>query len=135
MHVVTRRSFFKRSLQASLAIALARLDSVPLFLREALAEGSLGLNGKKLFFLFLRGGNDAINTVIPVADDAYSQLNRPTLFIPKPALDGSGLCPANPDPNFAINLGNNFAGLHPGLRDLCPVFNTGQLALIHRVGY
>src|SRR5207253_1381351 len=82
-----------------------------------------------------RGGNDAINTVIPVADDAYSQLNRPTLFIPKPALDGSGLCPANPDPNFAINLGNNFAGLHPGLRDLCPVFNTGQLALIHRVGY
>lgn len=135
MHLVTRRSFVKRSLQASLAIALARLNSVPLFLREALAEGSLGLNGKKLFFLFLRGGNDAINTVIPVADDAYNQVNRPTLFIPKPALDGSGLCPTNPDPNFAINLGNNFAGLHPGLRDLCPVFNAGQLALIHRVGY
>jgi len=135
MYLVTRRSFIRRSLQAGLGVALATLDSVPSFLRQALAEGSLGVNGKKLFFIFLRGGNDALNTVIPVADDAYNQLNRPSLYIPKPVLDGSGLCPESPDLNFAISLGNNFAGLHPSLRDLCPVYNSTQIALIHRVGY
>src|SRR6185503_2176956 len=35
----------------------------------------------------------------------------------------------------AIRLGNGFAGLHPSLKFLAPVYNAGDLALIHRVGY
>jgi uncharacterized protein (DUF1501 family) len=47
----------------------------------------------------------------------------------------NGRCPDNPDLTRAIDLGNGFAGMHPGMADLCPLFNAGQLALVHRVGY
>jgi len=36
---------------------------------------------------------------------------------------------------YAIRLGNGFAALNPNLYDLAPLFNTGRLALIHRVAY
>ena len=34
-----------------------------------------------------------------------------------------------------IRLGNGFAALHPSLRFLAPVYNAGDLALVHRVAY
>jgi uncharacterized protein (DUF1501 family) len=37
--------------------------------------------------------------------------------------------------NRAIKLGNGFAALHPSLKFLAPVYNAGNLALIHRVAY
>jgi uncharacterized protein (DUF1501 family) len=36
---------------------------------------------------------------------------------------------------YAIRLGNGFAALNPNLYDLAPLFNTGRLALLHRVAY
>src|SRR6186997_634553 len=36
---------------------------------------------------------------------------------------------------MAIPLGNGFAALHPSLKFLAPIYNAGDLALIHRVGY
>src|SRR5205085_674832 len=36
---------------------------------------------------------------------------------------------------FAIRLGNTFAALHPSLKFLAPVYNSGDLALIYRVSY
>ncbi|MBM3846186.1 MAG: DUF1501 domain-containing protein, partial [Verrucomicrobia bacterium] len=35
----------------------------------------------------------------------------------------------------AIKLGNGFAALHPSLKFLAPLYNDGQLCMIHRVGY
>src|SRR5262249_14480815 len=35
----------------------------------------------------------------------------------------------------AIRLGNGFAGLHPSLKFLAPLYNAGDLALLHRVAY
>src|SRR6185369_816547 len=35
----------------------------------------------------------------------------------------------------AIRLGNGFAALHPSLKFLAPVYNAGDLAVVHRVGY
>ena len=37
--------------------------------------------------------------------------------------------------NKAITLGNGFAALHPSLKFLAPVYNAGDLALVHRVAY
>jgi uncharacterized protein (DUF1501 family) len=36
---------------------------------------------------------------------------------------------------YGIKLGNTFAALHPSLKFLAPVYNAGDLALIHRVAY
>jgi uncharacterized protein (DUF1501 family) len=137
MNVITRRAFLERSLQAALGTAAAAMLNIPAFLQRAMAQGSIPATPKKLLFIFLRGGNDGLNTVIPWGDSAYSLANRPTLYVPKPdpLTSVSGRTPENPDLTRAIDLGNNFAGLHPGLKDLCGLFNAGQLALVHRVGY
>ena len=118
--------------------------NLPPFVRRALAEGSIGMDGKKLLFIFLRGANDALNSVIPVGDTNYGVGIRPNIFIPQ---DGGvnygtpGACdfPTGLASTFqysnAIKLGNGFAGLHPSLKFLAPVYNAGDLALVHRVGY
>lgn len=144
INVISRRSFFQRSLKAGAGLGLASLMNIPPFVKRALAEGNIGTNGKKLLFIFLRGANDALNSVIPVGDTAYNNTIRPTVYIPP---DGGlnygtpGACdfPTGLASTFqyanAIKLGNGFAGLHPSLKFLAPVYNAGDLALVHRVGY
>jgi len=149
MHIntLTRRDFLQRSLAAGAGAGLAALMNVPPFAARALAEGSIGINGKKLLFIFLRGGNDALNSVVPVGDSAYGPGIRSTTAIPA---DGgtnystSGIAcdfplsgTASPTFNygFAIRAGNGFAALHPSLKFLAPVYNAGDLAMIHRIGY
>ena len=154
-NIITRRGFLDRSFKVGLGVALSTLVDIPLVVKRALAEGTIGLNGKKLLFIFLRGANDSLNSVIPIQDTAYNLTNRPTLMIPKAPgadytatglsfdptqyLDSGGTTRAATDPTFAyagaIPLGNGFAALHPSLKFLAPVYNVGDLALIHRVGY
>ena len=104
------------------------------------------LNGKKVLFIWLRGANDALNSVIPIMDSAYSS-SRPTLAIPQdPGTSYSTAGPADfPEAGntgstygaypYGVRLGNGFAALHPSLKFLAPVYNAGDLALIHRVAY
>jgi uncharacterized protein (DUF1501 family) len=137
MNLLTRRSFLDETLRLALGAAAAATLHVPLCLRRALAAEALPASTKKVLFVFLRGGNDGLNTLIPWGDDAYSAANRPTLYIPKPdpLTSVPGRMPDAPDLTRALDLGNGFAALHPGLKDLGPLYNAGQLALLHRVGY
>src|SRR5206468_12113685 len=64
-NLITRRAFLDRSLKTSMAVALSTLVDIPFVMKRALAEGSIGLNGKKVLFIWLRGANDALNSVIP----------------------------------------------------------------------
>ena len=143
LNIITRRAFLSRST----AVALATLTDVPLLVKRALAEsGTIGLNGKKLLFIFLRGANDALNSVIPVRDPAYVA-SRPTLQIPSDPeanYEATGPCvdiqnsvssEATYRYPYAIPAGNGFAALHPSLRFLAQPYNAGDLALVHRVGY
>src|SRR5262245_60874048 len=144
-NVFTRRSFLDRSVKTSLAVALSTLTDIPLVMKQALAEGSIGMSGKKVLFLWLRGANDGLNSLVPILDSAYAP-NRPTLANqPYPptnyALTGPADFPMAADAStygaypFGIRLGNGFAALHPSLKFLAPVYNAGDLALIHRVAY
>jgi len=142
-NVITRRSFLSASSRATVLAALASLTSIPPFLRRALAEGAVGMNNKKVIFMFLRGGNDGINNVVPINDPAYATA-RPSIGLTKdpdpnvlPLYDGSGgqALAVGAGYAFGIPLGNGFAALHPALYNLVPVFNDGDLALIHRVAY
>ncbi len=144
-NVLSRRSFLDKSLKTSLAVALSTLTDIPFVMKRALAEGTIGANGKKILFIWLRFGNDGLNNVIPIQDPQYAAI-RSTIEVPKDGIDYSltGPCdfPVSSDPafnpysyNMAIRLGNGFAALHPALKFLAPVYNDGDLAIIHRVAY
>jgi uncharacterized protein (DUF1501 family) len=70
-----------------------------------------------LVVVFLRGGADGLNMVIPVDDDHYHRA-RPTLGISK---------------NKALPLDGIF-GLNPRLAPLLPLYREGCLAIVHQVG-
>lgn len=156
VNILTRRAFLDRSAKAGLAVVLSTLTDIPFVVKRALAEGTIGLNGKKLLFVWLRFGNDALNSVIPIGDTSYGAGIRPTLAIaadPAPGfystvgpcfdatqyLDAAGTARTADDPTFsytkAIPSGNGFAALHPSHKFLAPLYNAGHLQLIHRVGY
>jgi uncharacterized protein (DUF1501 family) len=151
MNIISRRSFLSHTAALGLGTALASLTDIPFVMQRALAEGNIGLpdpNGrvKKLLFIFLRGANDGLNSVIPFGDDAYAPPNRQDILIGKdpaqpftaqgPALfPTSGPTAGTYDYASGLPLGNGFAALHPALKFLAPVYNAGDLALIHRVGY
>lgn len=91
MNILSRRSFLSHSATLGLGTALATLTDVPFVLKRALAEGSIGQPGsngrvKKLLFIFLRGANDGLNTLIPFGDSAYGPPNRVDLEIKKDPL-------------------------------------------------
>ena len=73
---------------------------------------------KVLVLIQLGGGNDGLNTIIPVENDIYYQ-KRPTIAIPK----------AN-----SILL-NDSTGMHPSLESLRPLWDAGNMAVINNVGY
>lgn len=119
-----RRDFLKASGLAALGLNLW----TPGVLQRRLLAAPLD-DDTKLIFIFQRGGNDAVNTVIPYGDPEYNVVNRPTLYIPE---------------DTALDLGNGFAGLHPRMAPIMEIFNKqtingqdgpGNLAVIHRVGY
>ncbi len=155
-HILTRRSFLARTSAVGLGTALATITDIPFVMKRALAEGTIGKPGsngrvKKLLFIFLRGANDGINALIPYGDPAYSSTHRPTLYIPPdPSVPWSASGLAHfPRAGASVGtylrrdgaalgglaVGNRFAGLHPSLKFLAPVYNAGDLALLHRVGY
>ncbi|HLU46551.1 MAG TPA: DUF1501 domain-containing protein [Planctomycetota bacterium] len=123
----TRRDLLKAG---GLSLLGLGVDSfVPAFLRRRLLAAPQELAQKKMVFIFQRGGNDGINTVIPYGDPEYNVSTRPTLYIPE---------------NLGLDLGNGFAGLHPRLEPLLEIYNhsslngvdgPGNLAVIHPVGY
>jgi len=154
INLITRRGFIDRSMKIGITAALSSLVDIPGVVKRALAEGNIGLNGKKLLFVFLRGANDSLNSVIPIRDPAY-YTSRP---VPVAGVPNIGI-PMDPggDAYYAntggvadffptgaastygysngIRLGNGFAALHPSLKFLAPVYNAGDLGLVHRVAY
>src|SRR3954466_2933187 len=141
-HIQTRRDFISTALKFGTFSALASLTDIPFVMKKALAaDSTLGRNGKKLLFIFLRGANDSLNSVIPIEDSGYAT-SRPTLGIKKDAgvdytatKGGCDLSSFNTDaaaPTFgsinaqgvatgytsALALKNGFAALHPSLKFL-----------------
>src|SRR3954467_15062871 len=81
-NALSRRAFIGRSAKLGLATALATLTDIPFVMKRALAEGNIGLNGKKVLFIWLRFGNDGLNNIVPIQDDEYQAI-RSTIEIPK----------------------------------------------------
>lgn len=75
-------------------------------------------NNRALILIQLGGGNDGLNTVIPVTNDIYYQ-KRPTIAITK---------------QQSIQL-NNDIGIHPAMSAIESFWGDGKLAVINNVGY
>jgi uncharacterized protein (DUF1501 family) len=78
--------------------------------------------GKTLVVIFLRGGTDGLNLVVPYGEKAYYEA-RKTLAIAKPG-----------SPEGALDL-DGFFGLHPAAQALNPLFAQGKAMALHAVGY
>ena len=77
----------------------------------------------KLLVVFMRGGYDAANLLVPISSDFYYQ-SRPNIAVPRPG----------PAPNTALLLDSDW-GLHPALRDsLLPLYQKGHAAFIPFAG-
>jgi uncharacterized protein (DUF1501 family) len=126
----------KNSQQHPVAAALQRRD----FLRRASAlGGSLGLVGlgglaalapmrharaadyKALVCVFLYGGNDGLNTIVPTDATRHGQYSavRGSVALPRGSL---------------LSLGGSDFGLHPSLAALAPLWAEGKLAPLFNVG-
>ncbi|MDA9833448.1 DUF1501 domain-containing protein [Flavobacteriaceae bacterium] len=89
------------------------LSSSPLF-------SNTNKKGKILILIKLEGGNDGLNTLIPL--DQYSGLNyiRPDVVLPE---------------NSILNINSNDLGFHPSLTFFKELFNQERLKIIQSVAY
>ena len=88
-------------------------------LLEALAQSSIDTD-HVLVLIQLNGGNDGLNTVIPI--DQYSQLSnaRSNILIPQ---------------NQVLSLsGLSGTGLHPAMTGLQSLYNDGKVRIVQGVG-
>ncbi|MEO0712036.1 MAG: DUF1501 domain-containing protein [Pseudomonadota bacterium] len=108
------RRCFLQALGAGAALSLPSL-ALPGFVRAA---GAAPGRGKTLILIELAGGNDGLNTIVPICDPAYRGL-RPQIGIA--ARDALGL--------------NDDTALHPALRPLMALWEAGEMRLIEGVGY
>jgi uncharacterized protein (DUF1501 family) len=124
----SRRAFLKRS--AALGIAGSATPFVMNLASIGEAAASVATDYKALVCVFLYGGNDSPNTLVPydVATHAQYQALRPNI-----AISRSALAPTLLKPVTAIPGGVEYA-LAPDFAPLFPIFNSGKMAAVLNVG-
>jgi uncharacterized protein (DUF1501 family) len=115
-----RRTFLKTGAAAG-AVSLgsgslkAAFGMSPLALRASQAAGD-----KVLVILRLDGGNDGLNTVLPL--DQYDNLAKARANVLIPAAK-------------ALPIGNGTAGFHPAMAGLHQLYQAGKVRIVNAVGY
>lgn len=111
---VTRRTFLRTGAALAACAGLAP---------ELLARprGQV-MAGKTLVLVFLRGGADGLNLVVPHASEAYYRM-RGWLAVPRPGRE-----------HGALDLDGAF-GLNPAAEKLLPFFENGSGVAVHAVGH
>jgi uncharacterized protein (DUF1501 family) len=118
-----RRDFFKRSVPYVTLPALINGFSFRAFAGSPLMQAlsSSVLTDHVLVLIQLNGGNDGLNTVIPL--DQYSNLStvRSNILIP--------------DTQVLPLTGINGTGLHPAMTGMQQLYNDGKVNIVQAVGY
>lgn len=110
---IDRRTFIKSSTAIAATLGGARLGFA--------AKGTRGAGSSRtLVYLFLRGGYDGLNLVVPRAGTNRSEYEskRPNIQVPRDMLH---------------NLDGKF-GFHPSATGLKALYDSGKLAVVHAVG-
>ena len=122
---ISRRTMLKSGLLAGMQ-GLLPLDLVQMISGLQLHNNTNpAWNGRYLVLVELFGGNDALNTLIPINDITYTD-NRPTLRIASQTL-------------LAKDIGTNQSPykicMHPALSRSHAIFKDNKMAWVYRVGY
>ena len=120
---ISRRTFLQGCSTAIAAIARARLTGFG-FVHPALASGTTAQSNQSeiLVSVFLPGGIDGLNVVVPYNEGEY-YANRPSIAVPPPGA-------AN---NPAYDLNGQF-GLHPAAGALHELYQDDKVAFIQAAG-
>jgi uncharacterized protein (DUF1501 family) len=110
--VIKRREFLQVG-----SLATASL-MVPKFLKAFEGRALVPAGNKVVVVLQLSGGNDGLNTVIPVRNDIYYR-SRPRIGIVR---------------DKALSITDE-VGLHPALTSFREAYNDGALGILNNVGY
>ncbi len=119
---MNRRDFIQRLMAVSGTSTLLGAGTSLALMEKAFAASSTQFNDhKSLVCVFLHGGNDCSNMIVPTDDTGYKEYTkyRETIAIQKPSSTG---------------LNGSEYGLHPAMADLAGRFNSGQLAIVNSVG-
>lgn len=131
----TRREFLKTSCRALTMTALAsqmrHLGLVNVLAQERLkgeSANSPEAEYKALVCVFLGGGNDSNNTVVPNYDEGYNQ------YAATRQAQGLAIPRANLLPITPPAMSGQVYGLHPNLPELKTLFDTSKMAVVCNVG-
>jgi uncharacterized protein (DUF1501 family) len=128
-----RREFLKTSCRtlsmAALATQMRHLGMVNVLAQERMDDSAVAGNDyKALVCVFLSGGNDSNNVIIPNYDEGYNQYaaarSAQQLAIPR-----ANLLPVTPP-----SMGGQVYGFHPSMNDLHGLWGQGKLAVVCNVG-
>ncbi len=109
--MLSRRSFFSRTLNSSTLVALS--STVPDFLARSARAAEPAPDERVLVVIELNGGNDGINTVVPYRDEGYQRHRSATRLATRDL----------------IKIDDQ-VGLHPSMSDAARLLNDGKLAIV-----
>jgi uncharacterized protein (DUF1501 family) len=117
---LTRRNLLERGVGLWVgATAIAGLSTRGL-LEAAAAQAATDPNATILVSLYLDGGNDGLNTLVPLADPRYRELRTRLAIAPETTLPLPGV------PDF---------GWHPALEGLRKLYDQGKVAVLPSVDF
>ena len=138
---ISRRNFLERFGIAALGTtALARTISELRFLNSAVAQGVPPADYKALICVFLNGGNDSNNMIIPTIPaewNNYAAIRSPVLAIPNTVAGDVATALAMNSHNGLVGYPANdyhTFGFHPAMPEMQTLFNAGVVAPVFNVG-
>ncbi len=125
-YVATKRRFLQSISSIGAISAMGSLQS--LNISSALAQAAGGEDYKALVCVFLYGGNDANNLIVPTDAAPYATYSAARGGATGIALSTAELLPLAPKSTTAKY------GLHPSMTLLKPIFDAGKMAVVTNVG-
>ncbi len=131
----TRRDFIRRASCAAVGTWALTSTIRDLRLINAAMAQSPAPGYKALVCVFLSGGNDANNWIVPTDTPSYAEYSsiRGILALPQSSLLSLRTGPNAGDPTYMDADGHNF-GFHPNCGELQTLFGEGKLAMLLNVG-